>query len=235
MFYLKLPQPRQVWATDIPPKCLPIWHRVSVNPGGGQRLEACHHHQTGLATDLFYFFNLVNPGGAECAVTYHQTRPFGNETVFQYFFARDPDKHFKSWLWCFVKKRSSCPLTKTTFALVFRSSWASRSCWTSQTSKTQHKQRLTQSTGGCSRSGLPSWFLVVDPPHARAPPPPPPLSFCFDVPHTSNISSLFQIYHEQVSRVWCERLFTNVDVYQSNRNRRRLHSHPVAIQLNIRG
>lgn len=174
---------------------------------------------------FIYFFNLVNPGGAECAVTYHQTRPFRNETVFQYFFAHDPDKHFKPWLWCFVKKRSSCPLTKTTFALVFRSSWASRSCWTSQTSKTQHKQRLTQSTGGCSRSGLPSWFLVVDPPHARAPPPPPPLSFCFDVPHTSNISSLFQIYHEQVSRVWCERLFTNVDVYQSNRNRRRVYIH----------
>lgn len=168
MFYLKLPQPRQVWATNIPPKCLPIWHRVSVNPGGGQRLEACHHHQTGLATDLFIFFNLVNPGGAKCTVTYHQTRPFGNKTVFQYFFARDPDKYFKSWLWCFVKKRSSCPLTKTTFTLVFRSSWASRSCWTSQTSKTQHKQRLTQSTGGCSRSGLPSWFLVVDPPHTRA-------------------------------------------------------------------
>lgn len=201
MFYLKLPQPRQVWATNIPPKCLPIWHRVSVNPGGGQRLEACHHHQTGLATDFLFFFNLVNPRGAKCTVSYHQTRLFGNKIVFQYLFARDPDKYFKSWLWCFVKMRSSCPLTKATFALVFRSSWASRSCWTSQTSKTQHKQRLTQSTGGCSRSGLSSWFLVVDPPPVRTPPP-PPLSFCFNVPHTSNISSLIQIYHEQVSRVW---------------------------------
>lgn len=41
--------------------------------------------------------------------------------------------------------------------------------------------------------------------------PPPPLSFCFDVPHTSNISSPIQIYHEQASRVrWtgCSRILT---------------------------
>lgn len=44
--------PRQVWTTNIPPKCLPIWHCVSVDPGGGQRLEACHHHQTGLNTSF---------------------------------------------------------------------------------------------------------------------------------------------------------------------------------------
>lgn len=36
----------QVWATNIPPKCLSIRHCVPVNPGGGQRLEACHYHQT---------------------------------------------------------------------------------------------------------------------------------------------------------------------------------------------
>lgn len=49
---------RQVWATNIPPKCLPIWHCVFVNPGGGQRLEACHHHQTGLVT-LFFITSLL--------------------------------------------------------------------------------------------------------------------------------------------------------------------------------
>lgn len=54
-----LPSPRQVWATNIPPKCLPIWHCVSVNSGGGQRLEACHHHQTGLIT-LFFITSLLS-------------------------------------------------------------------------------------------------------------------------------------------------------------------------------
>lgn len=44
-----------------------------------------------------------------------------------------------------VKVRFKCFLT--TFDCIFRSYWVSRSCWTSQISKTQHKQRLTQSTG----------------------------------------------------------------------------------------
>lgn len=44
-----------------------------------------------------------------------------------------------------AKVRFYCFLT--TFDCIFRSYWVSRSCWMSQISKTQHKQRLTQSTG----------------------------------------------------------------------------------------
>lgn len=50
---------RQVRATNIPPKCLPVRHSVSVHTGGGQGLETSHHHQTGLKLSLCHGFFIV--------------------------------------------------------------------------------------------------------------------------------------------------------------------------------
>lgn len=55
-----------------------------------------------------------------------------------------------SWLWLNITYTDHhTELQSDCWFVVFRSCWGSRSCWTSPTYKTQHKQRLTQFTGEC--------------------------------------------------------------------------------------
>lgn len=118
----------------------------------------------------FFFSNYFYSGKFEPPIFHPNVYPSG--TVCLSILEEDKDwrpaitikqvwTQFPSWKTCKLFKIRSISIRVGTFIFTrtfdcdFRSFWVSRSCWMSQTFKTQHKQRLTQFTGKCGSRSYP--------------------------------------------------------------------------------